>query len=99
MRLLSSGIPAHSYGQGNGGHQQWSHLVVEQQWDFTIPLISSDGDEDEEGIDAQVIALRHVDPVDFLVEAAREDRPIGVALNGVPFFSPLTPTGELLLYM
>lgn len=94
MRLVSSGIPAHPYGQGSE-QQQWSHLVKEQQWDFTIPLITSDEHQDEDRIDAQMLALRgDVDPIDFLVEAAREDRPIGIALNGVPFFSPLTPTGE-----
>lgn len=85
MRLISSGIPAHSYGQGT---QQWDHLVTEQQWDITIPLIS---DEDE--IEALSPLQRDVEPTEFLVEAAREDRPIGMALNGVPFFSPLTPAG------
>lgn len=85
MRLISSGIPVHSYGQGK---QQWDHLVAEQQWDITIPLIS-----DEDGIDAFTALQRNVEPTEFLIEAAREDRPIGMALNGVPFFSPLTPTG------
>ncbi|CAN0415138.1 unnamed protein product, partial [Ectocarpus sp. 12 AP-2014] len=85
MRLVSSGIPAHSYGRGD---EPWDHLVKEQQWDLTIPLIS-----DEDGIDAQIALGRDVDPTEFLTKAAREDRPIGMALNGVPFFSPLTATG------
>lgn len=85
MRLISSGIPAHSYGQGK---QQWDHLVTEQLWDITVPLIS-----DEDGIDTLTALQRDVEPTEFLVEAAREGRPIGMALNGVPFFSPLTPTG------
>lgn len=86
MRLISSGIPAHSYGQAE---ETWDHLVQEQQWDFTIPLYS---DEDE--VDARTALLRDVDPAEFLTDAARENRPIGIALNGVPFFSPLTATGE-----
>lgn len=89
LRLISSGIPAHPYGQGE---QQWDHLVTEQQWDITIPIIS-----DEDGIDALSTLQRDVEPTEFLVESAREDRPIGMALNGVPFFSPLTPTGATSL--
>eukprot|EP00752_Nemacystus_decipiens_P014158 g12590.t1 len=85
VRLISSGIPAHAYGQRE---QPWDHLVMEQQWDITIPIIS-----DEDGIDALSSLQRDVEPAEFLVGAAREDRPIGMALNGVPFFSPLTPTG------
>lgn len=86
MRLISSGIPAHSYGQAE---EPWDHLVKEQQWDFTVPLYSYDDESD-----AQASLLRDVDPSEFLTDAARENRPIGIALNGVPFFSPLTATGE-----
>ncbi len=83
MSLISSGIPAHSY-----GNEEWGHLVEEQRWNFTIPL-------SDDGIDVHTTLRRDVDPTEFLVEAAQEDRPIGIALNGVPFFSPMTPTGRL----
>ncbi|CAM9894829.1 unnamed protein product, partial [Laminaria digitata] len=84
MRLRSSGIPAHSYGQA---YEPWDHLVKDQEWDMTVP-IDFDEDADTEG------ALRRdADPTEFLMAAAREDRPLGMALNGVPFFSPLTASG------
>lgn len=86
MRLQSSGIPAHRYGHA---YESWTDLVLDQQWDITIPIISGEEETDEKQ------ALRHdVDPTEFLVTAAREERPLGMALlNGVPFFSPLTPAG------
>lgn len=88
MRLRSSGIPAHSYGQA---YEPWGHLVIDQQWDVTIPIIT---EEDE--IDDGRALRKDVDPTAFLAAAAREDRPLGMALNGVPFFSPLTATGDRL---
>ena len=85
MRLRSSGIPAHSYGQA---YEPWDHLVKDQEWDITVPI---DFDEDA---DAEGALQRGVDPTEFLVAAAKGDRPLGMALNGVPFFSPLTASGE-----
>lgn len=86
MRLLSSGIPAHAYGEAN---KSWAELVVDQQWNFTIPLVSEDGN----GGAIDEALERDVDPTEFLVAAAQADRPLGMALNGVPFFSPLTDRG------
>lgn len=86
MRLQSSGIPAHIYGQA---HEPWGDLVKDQQWDITIPVIS-----DENEINPLEVPRHDVDPTQFLITAAQEDRPLGMALNGVPFFSPLTATGE-----
>lgn len=85
MRLQSSGIPAHRYGHA---YESWTDLVLDQQWDITIPIIS-----EEDQADDQQALRRDVDPTEFLVTTAREKRPLGMALNGVPFFSPLTTTG------
>lgn len=87
MRLRSSGIPAHSYGQA---YEPWDHLVKDQEWDITVPI------EFDEGADTEGALQRDVDPTEFLVAAAQENRPLGMALNGVPFFSPLTAAGEEL---
>lgn len=86
MRLRSSGIPAHSYGQA---YEPWDELVKDQEWDMTVPI---DFDDDDRA-DTEAALQRDVDPTEFLVAAAREGRPLGMALNGVPFFSPLTATG------
>lgn len=90
MRLQSSGFPAHPYGHA---YESWTDLVLDQQWDITIPIIS-----EEDPTDDQQALPRDVDPVEFLVTAAREERPLGMALNGVPFFSPLTRTGTKELH-
>ena len=52
--------------------------------------------EFDEGADTEGALQRDVDPTEFLVAAAQENRPLGMALNGVPFFSPLTAAGEEL---
>lgn len=88
MRLLSSGIPAHAYGEA---YESWTDLVVDQHWDVTVPVIS----EDDEETNTQQALERHFDPAEFLVAAARQGRPLGIALNGVPFFSPLSETGAI----
>lgn len=85
MRLQSSGIPAHRYGHA---YESWTDLVLDQQWDITIPIIS-----EEDQADDQQALRRDVNPTEFLVTAAQERRPLGMALNGVPFLSPLTTTG------
>lgn len=64
---------------------------MDQHWDVTIPLISED---DYETNDRQTLE-RHFDPAEFLTAAARQGRPVGMALNGVPFFSPLSETGTV----
>lgn len=87
MRLRSSGIPKHSYGKA---HVPWDHLVVDQHWEITIPIVT-----EEDATTAQVGVRRDVDPREFLLAAARDDRPLGMALNGVPFFSPLKNRGKL----
>lgn len=87
MRIQSSGIPAHSYGKGNSS---WADRVIDQKWDVAIPLVSEKAKYIARGVVGQ-----HVDPAEFLLTAARENQPIGMALNGVPFFSPLTAEGEV----
>lgn len=74
---------------------------MDQHWDVTIPLIVSEEDitDDDAEDNSRFVQQRalegDVDPVEFLVVAAREDRPLGIALNGVPFFSALTVTGVI----
>lgn len=88
LRIQSAGIPAHAYGEA---HVTWSELVLDQSWDVAIPIIS---DEDEATI-AQGAQRQEINSTECLIAAARGNRPLGIALNGVPFFSPFTEEGKI----
>lgn len=89
LRVRSSGIPAHPHGDGG---EPWADQVVDQHWDLSIPLVT----KDTETIPGKALGP-DADPSSFLAAAAREQRPLGIALNGIPFFSLITADdGEAL---
>lgn len=88
LRIQSAGIPAHAYGEG---HVMWTELVVDQAWDVAIPIIS----EEDEATIVQEALRQEINSTECLITAARENRPLGMALNGVPFFSPYTEEGGI----
>ncbi|CAM9193439.1 unnamed protein product, partial [Discosporangium mesarthrocarpum] len=88
LRVRSTGIPSHPYGKA---YKPWTDKVIPQDWDMRIPLTSESSGKNSTG----VVSDLETDPQAFLTAASQEGKPLGIALNGVPFFSPMSPSAGI----
>jgi hypothetical protein len=77
---ISGGRPSHAFGTRAGG-EDWVQHILPRNWTMQYPQFFP-------GEEREPIA---VDPFSFALEHAGV--PIGIALNGVPFYSALTSSG------